>query len=415
MPGARAATSGAPSRVLVALAAAVLALAPAACGAEPAAPPPAPGPSGAPGARSAPTSPTAAAPVDPAVACVDAVLGRLDTRGRAAQLVMAGVPADGLTEGGRAALAQGAGGVILTDAAGGEASATQVAATVREVQEAAEIPVIVAVDQEGGRVQDLAGDGFSRIPAAATQGRDVAGLRADAQDWAREMAGAGVTLDLAPVADVVDPALGEDNEPVGALDRGFGTDPQRVGRAVAAFVEGMEAGGVATTLKHFPGLGRVRENTDFADAADDVTGVDDPGLASFRAGIEAGAPVVMMSSAVYEKIDPDRRALFSRAVVTDLLRGRLGFTGVVTTDDVGAAAALADVPVGERAVRFVQAGGDQVLTVRPGDVSPMVAALAAEAADDPDFAGRLEESARRVLALKADRGVIGCEAPPTGR
>jgi beta-N-acetylhexosaminidase len=415
MSGARSAPSGAFSRALVALAAAVLALAPAACGGEPAAPTgPAPGPTAAPEGRSAPTPPSPAAPVDPAAACVDAVLGRLDVRGRAAQLVMAGVPADGLTEGGRAALAQGAGGVILTDAAGGEASATQVAATVREVQEAAEVPVLVAVDQEGGRVQDLAGEGFSRIPPAATQGRDVAGLRADAQGWAQEMAEAGVTLDLAPVADVVDPALGDDNEPVGALDRGFGTDPQRVGRAVAAFVEGMEAGGVATTLKHFPGLGRVRENTDFADAADDVTTVDDPGLASFRAGIEAGAPVVMMSSAVYEQIDPDDRALFSRAVVTDLLRGRLGFTGVVTTDDVGAAAALADVPVGERAVRFVQAGGDQVLTVRPGDVSPMVAALAAEAAGDPEFSGRLEESARRVLALKAARGLVRCDAPPTG-
>ena len=123
-----------------------------------------------------------------------------------------------------------------------------------------------------------------------------------------------MTLDLAPVADVVDPDLGEANEPVGALDRGFGTDPARVSDAVTAFVEGLDQGGVHATLKHFPGLGRVRENTDFAGAADTRTGVDDPGLASFRAGIAAGAPVVMMSSAVYERIDPDNRALFSRAV-----------------------------------------------------------------------------------------------------
>ena len=417
MPGARDVPSGvrtrARRRVTVAVAAA-LALGPVACAEQPAAPPAIPTATSAPAARSAPAPAAQPAPTDPAAACVGAVLGSLDTRGRAAQLVMAGVPADGLTAGGRAALAQGAGGVILTDAAGGEASSAQVAATVRDVQQAAEIPVTVAVDQEGGRVQDLAGDGFSRIPSAAAQGRDVEGLRADAQRWARQMADAGVTLDLAPVADVVDPALGEDNEPVGALDRGFGTDPERVGQAVAAFVEGMDDGGVATTLKHFPGLGRVRENTDFADAADDVTTVDDPGLASFRAGIAAGAPVVMMSSAVYERIDPDDRALFSRTVVTDLLRGRLGFTGVVTTDDVGAAAALADVPVGERAVRFVQAGGDQVLTIRPGDVEPMVAAMAAEAADDPDFARRLEESARRILTLKSARGLLDCAGRPTG-
>ncbi|WP_133827390.1 glycoside hydrolase family 3 N-terminal domain-containing protein [Actinomycetospora succinea] len=388
---------------------AALALAITACGGQPAAPP-APAPADTPSARSAAPAPT---PVDPAATCVQQTLDGLDTRGRAAQLIMAGVPADGLTGAGRAALAEGAGGVILTDAAGGEASAAQVAATTRAVQQAARLPVTIATDQEGGKVQDLKGAGFTRIPSATAQGRDVAGLRGDAEGWGREMSEAGVTLDLAPVADVVDPALGEANEPVGALDRGFGTDPRRVGQAVTAFVQGLDAGGVDATLKHFPGLGRVRENTDFAGAADSRTSVDDPGLASFRAGIAAGAPVVMMSSAVYERIDPDNRALFSREVVTDLLRERLGFTGVVTTDDVGAARAVADVPVGQRAVKFVEAGGDQVLTIEPGDVEPMVDALVA-AADDRAFADRVTESARRILALKADRGVLRCGGAPTG-
>ncbi|MHC1559749.1 glycoside hydrolase family 3 N-terminal domain-containing protein [Actinomycetospora sp. C-140] len=397
-------------RALLAVAAAAVLLVLAACGQQPAPPAPAPttGPAdaGGPSARSA--TPPGQPPADPAAACVDRVVAGLDTRGRAAQLIMAGVPADGLTAAGRTALAQGAGGVILTDAAGGEASATQVTGTVREIQAAARIPVTIAVDQEGGRVQDLAGEGFSRIPPAVTQGRDVGGLRTDARDWAREMASAGVTLDLAPVADVVDPDLGQANEPVGALGRGFGTDPARVGDAVSAFVGGMGEGGVGTTLKHFPGLGKVRENTDFAGATDRATTVDDPALASFRAGIAAGAPAVMMSSAIYARIDPDNRALFSRAVITDLLRGRLGFRGVVTTDDVGAAAAVSDVPVGQRAVRFVEAGGDQVLTIKPSDVAPMVDALSAEADRDPAFAGRLEESARRILALKSDRGLVRC-------
>ena len=392
-------------RVLVAAVAALTALGPAACAGEPTPAPPA----GAPSPRAAqPPSPTPAPPVDPAAACVDGLLGSMDTRERAAQLVMVGVPADGLTAAGRRALGEGAGGVILTDAAGGEASRAQVTATTREVQEAARVPVTVAVDQEGGKVQDLAGAGFTRIPAAAAQGRDPSGLRADAQGWGEEMSGAGVTLDLAPVADVVDPDLGDANEPVGALDRGFGTDPARVSDAVTAFVEGMDRGGVDATLKHFPGLGRVRENTDFAGAADTRTSVDDPGLASFRAGIAAGAPVVMMSSAVYERIDPDNRALFSRAVITDLLRGRLGFTGVVSTDDVGAAAAVTDVPVGQRATRFVAAGGDQVLTIKASDLGPMVEALTAKADDDTAFAGRLEESARRVLTLKSDRRILRC-------
>ncbi|MFC5142236.1 glycoside hydrolase family 3 N-terminal domain-containing protein [Actinomycetospora rhizophila] len=402
MPGAR--------RVPVLATTAVLTAVLAACGGPQPAPPAAPAPADTPSARSAAPAP---APADPAAACVARTLDGLDGRARAAQLIMAGVPADGLTGAGRAALAQGAGGVILTDATGGEASAAQVAATTRAVQQAARVPVTVATDQEGGKVQDLKGDGFTRIPSATVQGGDVAGLRGDAQRWGREMSEVGVTLDLAPVADVVDPALGEANEPVGALDRGFGTDPRRVAQAVTAFVEGLDAGGVDATLKHFPGLGRVRENTDFAGAADTRTGVDDPGLASFRAGIAAGAPVVMMSSAVYERIDPDDRALFSREVITDLLRGRLGFTGVVTTDDVGAARAVADVPVGQRAVRFVEAGGDQVLTIEPDDVEPMVDALVA-AADDPAFADRVTESARRILDLKAARGVLRCDEAPTG-
>ncbi|MEJ2865642.1 glycoside hydrolase family 3 N-terminal domain-containing protein [Actinomycetospora flava] len=400
MPGARRAP------VLVAVLIAALA----ACGGRSIPAPAAPTPADTPSPRSAAPAP---APADPAAACVRQTLDGLDTRERAAQLIMAGVPADGLTGAGRTALTQGVGGVILTDAAGGEASAAQVTATTRAVQRAAQVPVTVATDQEGGKVQDLKGAGFTRIPSATAQGRDVAGLRGDAEGWGREMSAAGVTLDLAPVADVVDPALGESNEPVGALDRGFGTDPRRVGQAVTAFVEGLDAGGVDATLKHFPGLGRVRENTDFAGAADSRTGVDDPGLASFRAGLAAGAPVVMMSSAVYERIDPDNRALFSRAVVTDLLRGRLGFDGVVTTDDVGAARAVADVPVGERAVRFVEAGGDQVLTIEPSDVEPMVDALVREA-DDPAFAERVTESARRILALKAARGVLTCQGSPTG-
>jgi beta-N-acetylhexosaminidase len=158
----------------------------------------------------------------------------------------------------------------------------------------------------------------------------------------------------------------------------------------------------------------VRENTDFAGTSDDVTTVDDPALGSFRAGIAAGAPVVMMSSAVYSRIDPANRALFSRTVVTDLLRGRLGFTGVVTTDDVGAAAAVDDVAIGQRAVRFVAAGGDQVLTIKPTDVGPMVDALVDRARRDPAFADRVTESARRIVALKVDRHVVPCGPSPTG-
>jgi len=97
----------------------------------------------------------------------------------------------------------------------------------------------------------------------------------------------------------------------------------------------------------------------------------------FATGIRAGAPLVMVSSARYARIDPANAAMFSRAVVTDLLRGRLGYRGVVITDDVGLARAVATVPVGQRATRFIAAGGDIVLTARPSQAPAMLAAIAA--------------------------------------
>lgn len=381
----------------------VLALAVTGCGsAEPPAPVPAPAPPAAP----EPTTSRSAAPT----ACEDTTLRRLSPRERAAQLIMIGVPADGVTGAARTALRAGPGGVILTDATGGgQPSRSQVARTVREaVSAAGEVRPLVATDQEGGKVQDLKGADFARIPPAAEQGRDPAGLRAGAAGWGRDLAAAGVTVDLAPVADVVDPGLGTRNAPVGALGRGFGTDAARVGRAVDAFVSGMADAGVSTTLKHFPGLGRVRQNTDFAGGVTDGTTRRGGDLDTFRAGIGAGAGLVMMSSARYTQIDPRNQALFSSTIMRDVLRGDLGFRGVIVTDDVGAAAALADVPVAQRAVRFVDAGGDLVLTIKPGDLAPMVDALATRAEADPAFRARVDDAARRVLALKVQRAELRC-------
>jgi len=117
---------------------------------------------------------------------------------------------------------------------------------------------------------------------------------------------------------------------------------------------------------------------------------------------------VMVSSAVYTRIDATQPAAFSRAVVTDLLRTRLGFGGVVISDDLGRAVAVAGVPAAQRAVRFVAAGGDLVLTVDPQTAGPMIDALVARAATDPEFATALTASARRVLDVKHAQGLLRC-------
>ncbi|AXE38898.1 glycoside hydrolase family 3 N-terminal domain-containing protein [Acidipropionibacterium virtanenii] len=258
---------------------------------------------------------------------------------------------------------------------------------------------LVAADQEGGLVHNLQSEAFTTVPSAERLGQgDPATCQRLAATTGAEMRKAGLNMVLAPVADVVDPEVGADNAPVGALHRGYGTDPQKVGRFVTAAVKGFTGAGIVTSIKHFPGLGAVRTNTDLGAATDRTTGADSATLASFRAGIAAGSQTVMISSAVYSRIDPDSPAVFSRAVVTDLLRSRLGFSGVVVSDDLGAAKAVAATPAGRRATRFLRAGGDLVLCADPSLVPSMVSGLV-DAAGDSSFARTLAASARRVDRL----------------
>lgn len=379
------------------------------CGAT-AQPAPPPRPAAGPPTAEPPASPASAAPPRPSGTspCVQATYERLTPAQRWAQLVVVGVAAGGVSPAARTALTKQPGGIILTDGDTASSEAVTRVVTSAQATGGADVPLLVTADQEGGRVQELKGPGFTRIPPATAQGKDPAALRGKAAEWGAQLRDVGVTADLAPVADVVDPALGTANAPVGKFGRQFGTDVDAVAPAVTAFVQGMRDARVASALKHFPGLGEVRQNTDFAGGVvDRQTRADSPQLGTFEAGIKAGAPLVMMSSARYAEIDPDNQALFSSRIMRDLLRDRLGFSGVIMTDDVGAAQALADTPVGARATKFLAAGGDLVLTVRPQDLTPMLDAITA-AAKDPAFAARADDAVHRILALKQRQGVLRC-------
>ena len=271
--------------------------------------------------------------------------------------------------------------------------------------------LFLAADQEGGKVQQLRGDGFTRIPTALAQGDlSPSQLSTRAAGWAAELRDAGINVNLAPVADVVPAELGRANDPIGQWDRQFSGDPTVVGRMASAFIEGMHRGTVAATIKHFPGIGRITGNTDItADGITDrTTTVSDPYLRPFGAGIEAGADFVMVGSAIYSRIDPGVNATFSKAIISDLLRGRMGYDGVVITDDVGAAKAVAATPVGERATKFVDAGGDIVLTARPDTVPTMHRALTRRMDEDADFAAKVAAATTRVMALKVKLGLASC-------
>lgn len=345
-------------------------------------------------------------PVPTGPACT-AEATSMDLAAQVGQLVMVGVDV-GLSDAQRSVIRRNQlGSVILMGRTPG--GARQVAAVAGKLDAlAGEAGILIATDQEGGLVQRLQGPGFSKIPPAAEQAKlSSAELVAKAKGWGRELASAGVRLDLAPVADVVPAKFRATNQPVARLGRGYGSDPKTVSAKVAAFSKGMHAADVAVAVKHFPGLGAVTGNTDFASSVvDRTTTAKSALLRPFKDAVADGADAMMVSSARYTKIDPDHIAVFSPTVI-GLLRS-WGFDRVVVSDDLGAAAAVRGVPSSQRAVRFVSAGGDLALTVDVATAEAMASGLRTAAKADPDLADRVAESTARVLALKASLGLYEC-------
>jgi beta-N-acetylhexosaminidase len=218
-----------------------------------------------------------------------------------------------------------------------------------------------------------------------------------------------VNLNFAPVLDVVPPGTDAQNEPIGVLRRGYGHDPVTVSDHGLAFMRGMEDAGVATTAKHFPGLGRVKGNTDFSSSVVDTeTTPTDAYLAPFRDAIAAGIPFVMVALATYRQIDPSTLSVFSPVVMRQLLRDSLAFNGAVMSDDLGATAAVANIAPADRAISFLVAGGDLIISKTIAPALAMAAAIQARASTDGPFRSRVDDAAIRVLRLKAARGLVSC-------
>lgn len=271
------------------------------------------------------------------------------------------------------------------------------------------IPVLVSADQEGGLVQRLTGPGFSTIPAATVQATwSTSGLSESWVTYASQMREAGVLMNLAPVTDLVTPAYAATNAPIGQLNRNYGTSTTSVARSVSAVIAGLRREGVASTAKHFPGLGAVTTNTDFGVATDTTTTSSSPSLNGFAAASQAGVSSVMVSSAIYQQIDPGLAAVFSSKIVTGLLRDKLGFGGVAISDDLGNAKSVAAVPAAERGTRFLLAGGDIAMDADLYTIQSMVDDTLNRAESDRTFAASLTTRVARVLALKASVGLVDC-------
>lgn len=268
----------------------------------------------------------------------------------------------------------------------------QLSALTRSLRRAGGRPV-VAVDQEGGEIRIVP---WAPPAASAPQQASAGSVREDAEAAAAALRAAGITVSLAPVGDV--PSV-----PDAALaGRAFSRDPHVASEATSDAVSGWRAGGVAATAKHFPGLGGATVNTDFGPATikRSRAQLEATDLPPFEAAIEAGVPLVMVGHARYPALDPDRIASQSPAIVEQLLRGRLGFRGVVVTDSMEARASIATGGITTVCERAVRAGADLLLLTGEGSYAPVYEHLLDLARSSPRFRARVRESAARVLALK---------------
>lgn len=216
-------------------------------------------------------------------------------------------------------------------------------------------PLLVMIDQEGGLVKRLPG-APSRSAAGIGATGSTATARAEGVATARNLRDAGVNVNLAPVLDVGLPGSYQR-----ATGRAFGSTADAVSRYGGAFADGLAAGGVLATAKHFPGLGRGAANEDerlnrIDVPLDELRRVDE---APFRDAARRGIGLVMVSTGVYPGLS-QRPAMFSEAVTTTELRGEVGFDGVTVTDDLEVAA-LAHLSPERKALAAVRAGNDLLL------------------------------------------------------
>jgi len=288
-------------------------------------------------------------------------------------------------------------GVILF---GGNApSAGSVRALTAQLRRAARAgggpPPIVCLDQEGGAIRTL-----RFAPSAIGQaGQATPGAAAAAAGaTARALKAVGVNVVLGPVADVVSGVSGSVMASR-AYPGGGAAAAASTGAAVRAYLRA----GVQPVVKHFPGLGGATVNTDDGPATVSRTRAELAGdLQPFRTAFAAGAPLAMLSHARYPALDRERIASQSHAIATGLLRGQLGFDGVVMTDSLEAAAALAPArgDVGAAAVRSLTAGADLLLMTGPGSFPLVRDAVTDAARHSPTVRGRVVEAAARALTLR---------------
>lgn len=284
------------------------------------------------------------------------------------------------------------GGVILYS--DNVASPAQTSALVAQLQSAAKAggnpPLLISTDQEGGQVKRLPW----APPAVAppNMGTDGAAVsESQGRQTGAALSAVGINVDLAPVVDVAHSSASF----IWQQDRSFGMNATTVIESAIPFAHGMELAGVAPTAKHFPGLGGATTDTDYA-LQSIVSQPED--VVPYRSLIAQNVPLIMVSTGVYPNLDPSGPAAMSRAIITGLLRGTLGYRGVVMTDDL-------ERPTGyttaDAVVRADGAGADIVLvSTTEGAGATEYQSLLAAASSGAISTAHVRDAYGRILALK---------------
>jgi beta-N-acetylhexosaminidase len=284
------------------------------------------------------------------------------------------------------------GGVLLLG--NGWLTRRTAAAVTAEVQQAACTrgePLLIAVDQEGGIVRRLA---WAPPTEAPDEMSGVSVARSQSAGAASALRSVGIDVDFAPVVDTP----GSAGSFLGS--RAFSHSRTRNAQLARAFVGGLQTNGVAATAKHFPGLGLARGNTDNGRIVVRAAAWKlHQGLLPFQSAVRAGVKLVMISTAVYPRLDGSKRpAAFSSTIINGLLRKSLGFKGVTVTDSLTAPAAER---IPHTATRAMLAGSDLLIFGAESASERGYSTLLADAADSPRLQARLTQAAARVRALKA--------------
>lgn len=284
--------------------------------------------------------------------------------------------------------------------------------------EAARAPILIGVDQEGGRVTRFPPP-FLPLPPAARLGRldDPEAVRRLSRAAGLELRAAGINWNLAPVLDLwTNPA----NTVIG--DRAFGREPDRVARFGLAAIQGFREAGLLSTAKHFPGHGDT-----VADSHHTLPVSPQPRerwrdaeLVPFRRAVIAGVPAVLVAHLRCPALDPDAPSSLSRRIIGGILREELGFQGVIASDDLEMQAILDTLDIGEAAVRFLEAGGDLILVCRREDrqraaLAAVEAAVRSGRLSEPRLAASLERLERLFFQIPPGRPggeeeIVGCPA-----